>query len=382
MLRVGRRAFLKRAGMLCAAALAHDSLPPVEVPAGASAPFVRRPAGRPARTLGLFLPFHYLARAADIAGFQNIVLASGANTLVVDIKNPWGFVNVPFEHSLKASFPGYLEDPRPLETLLTWADRQGIFTIARQVVMMDGQLARFHPEYALKDAKGAIWLDLTGTPWANPYRPEVADYNATIAEAAVTRLGFRQVQFDLIRFPSSDSQIDQIWYDKHNTVENRLQAICRFLSVAQERVHRHQALLTADLFGYAAFEYQGDLGIGQDLERLGPYVDGVSPMAYPSLYRQGILLKECPGFCNPGIDHPYEVVAFTVQHMKQRLARANPAAFVEPWIQAYLPARAPQIELQRQAAFDSGAAGVLAWHTNYRYYQPTLFTGGRKATGR
>jgi hypothetical protein len=361
-----RRTFLKLAATVGAVVVG-----PMPPPAARLA--VTAPAGRPRRTLGLYLSFDSLPHTADLAAFRALVLDSGANTLVVDIKNPWGYVNVPFEHKLKARYRSYVEDPRPLEQVLNWAHRHGIYVIARQVVMMDGQLARFFPAYALHDARGEVWTDLTGTPWANPFEPLVADYNATIAEAAVRVFGFRQVQYDLIRFPSADSHIDEIHHTQRNTPERRAKAITHFLELAHERVRSRQSLLTADVFGYAAFAYQGDLGIGQDLDRLAPYLDGVSPMAYPSLYRGGLWADACPGRCTPALDHAYEIVHETVRNARQRLAAANPDAFVEPWIQAYPPARAQHIWLEQQGALDAGAAGVLAWHTNFKYYDPLLF---------
>ncbi len=364
---MNRRSFIKLAGALGAVSATRDLIPGPEGPG--AAPRQRRPA----RTLGLFLLFHILPKAREVEAFKARVLETGANTIVVDIKNPGGFINVPIEHRLRPRQRSYLEDPRPVERLLNWADRNGVYAIARQVVMMDAQLATFAPNYVLKDLSGLVWKDLTGTAWANPFEPLVADYNAAVAEAAVKHFGFRQVQYDLIRFPSSDSRIEAIRYARRYTAPNRVAAIAAFLRAARERLKPLGALLTADLFGYSAFEYQGDLGIGQDLARLAPFLDGASPMAYPSLYRAGILLRDCPDFCKPGIEHPYEVVNLTVQHTRQRLQAVNPKAFVEPWIQAYLPARQKDIDRQQQAAFDAGALGVLAWHTNFRAYQARLF---------
>jgi hypothetical protein len=323
--------------------------------------------------LGLYIPFKKISHHDTLENFKELVVSSGANTIVVDIKNEWGFTHVPFEHRWKPSgeFPD--ENPEALSDLISWCNRNEIYLIGRQVIMSDGNLTSAYPWLGLKHIKGGLWKDLQGIPWANPIREEVADYNATIAQAAAS-MGIPEIQYDYIRFPSDDSPTQYLVYEMKNTFNERTRAITDILRLAQHAVNNAGSLLAADVFCYTAWKYFGDMGIGQHLESLGPCVDVLSPMAYPSLF--GTKLPDsdpCPNGCFPGSAHPYEVVNYTVKHTIERLTTVNPNILIVPWIQAYPDARFNQrmslseFEAQQRGAFEAGAQGVLAWNPSLNY---------------
>jgi hypothetical protein len=328
---------------------------------------------KPPLTLGLYIPFKKINHADTLEGFKVLVLLSGANTIVVDIKNEWGLTHVPFEHRFKPSSKFVEENPEALSDLISWCNRNEVYLIGRQVVMSDGKLTSAYPWLGLKHTNGGLWRDLQGIPWSNPLREEVADYNATIAQAAAS-MGIPEIQYDYVRFPSDDSPTQYLFYEMKNTFEQRTTAITNILRQAQAAVHAVGSLLAADVFCYTAWRSFGDMGIGQHLETLGPFVDVLSPMAYPSLFGTKLPASDpCPNGCFPGSAYPYEVVNYTVRHSIERLVSVNPNILLVPWIQAYPDARFQQrmslveFEEQQRGALEAGARGVLAWNPSLRY---------------
>jgi hypothetical protein len=330
-------------------------------------------ARRPALTLGLYIPFKKINHQDTLESFKELVLSSGANTIVVDIKNEWGFSHVPFEHRWKpnGSFPD--ENPEALSDLISWCKRYEIYLIGRQVIMSDGNLTIAYPWLGLKHVKGGLWRDLQGIPWANPIREEVADYNATIAKAAAN-MGIPEIQYDYVRFPSDDSPTQYLVYEMKNTFEQRTNAIADILRKAYLSVKQEGSLLAVDVFCYTAWKHFGDMGIGQHLESLAPFVDVLSPMAYPSLFGTRLPASDlCPNRCFPGSAYPYEVVNYSVRHSIERIKTVNPNVLLVPWIQAYPDARfnqrmsLPEFEAQQRGAFEAGARGVLAWNPSLKY---------------
>jgi hypothetical protein len=328
---------------------------------------------KPPLTLGLYIPFKKINHEDTLESFKVLVLLSGANTIVVDIKNEWGLTHVPFEHRLKSGSQFVEENPEALSDLVSWCERNEIYIIGRQVIMSDGKLTGAYPWLGLKHINGGLWRDLQGIPWANPIRDEVADYNAAIARAAAD-MGIPEIQYDYVRFPSDDSPTQDLFYEMNNTFEKRTLAITAILRKAQAAVHEVGSLLAADVFCYTAWHSFGDMGIGQHLETLGPYVDVLSPMAYPSLFGTRLPASDpCPNGCFPGSAYPYEVVNYTVRHSIERLVSVNPNILLVPWIQAYPDARFQQrmslveFEAQQKGALEAGARGVLAWNPSLKY---------------
>lgn len=336
----------------------------------------------PARVLGFYLPFHIVPNDVEMRKFEKLVLAAGANTVVVDIKNEDGLINIPFEHPLKSTVrQSWAEDYGKLDQFLAWADENSILVVGRQVVMEDARLVRAHPELAVHTADGKIWTG-GGRLWSNPFDERVAEYNAAVAEAAAAH-GIKVVLYDYVRLPA-DGKVKTIKYSQTNTRENRVAAINAFFEQAKPRVNQHGALLGASLFGYTAFPEFKDMGVGQDLESAAPLLDWICHMAYPGLYDSGLANEEACGNdkCLPPTAHNYEIVNATVREALERTRLVNPDAVAVPWIQAYPDGRygrrmgLSQFEAQQQGAFAAGAVGVLAWNPSLQYHPEFYHTFG------
>jgi hypothetical protein len=301
---------------------------------------------RPARVAGLHVPYSFLERPIDYAALEAIMLGTGANCLVIDVKDEGGRVAVPFDHPLR---PGGTHNAgfERVGKLVSWLLAHQYYPVARQVVMVDTPLASAHEELAYHFYSSQSYVDTSGAVWLNPERPEVADYNAAIAVAAA-QMGFREIQLDYIRYPEAD-------FDR--PFERRVGAIASILTTLQSALNQ-QALLTIDVLDDSSSNYPdsaADGGYGQHIETLAGIVDGICPMLYPDLRHENI-----------DVDY-YQSVHDGTLRTAQKVAGGGSTAFVNPWIQAYFAAGLTRIRQQAEGAFQAGAVGVFAWNASLHY---------------
>jgi len=216
---------------------------------------------------------------------------------------------------------------------LAQAKEHGLYTITRIVTFEDSYRAAFRPEEAY-DGK---WIDPTNTAaW---------EYPIALGEEAC-RLGFDEVQFDYVRFPSEDAA--QISGQLEMTEEERTTIIEGFLRAARERIHAEGCAVSADVFAIVV-SASNDQGIGQRPEELTRHLDAFSPMVYPSHYSPGWL-----GFDDPN-EHPYDVTTDAIQDAQ---ARIEQGVVLRPWLQAFWWTN-DQIRTSIQAAEDLGVGWIL-----------------------
>ncbi len=297
----------------------------------------------------------------------NLVEQTELNAVVIDVKDYSGRIffdtNVPLINEVGA------EDIRipDLKDWLQELKQKGIYTIARITVFQDPYLAEKRPDIALKSKAGGIWRDYKGLTWVDPTQKLVWDYNLDLAKEAI-KLGFDEINFDYIRFPS-DGNIKQIVYANlgNATFEGKSKVMAGFYQYVDKTLKFEPVITSADLFGMVLWRSDG-LNIGQRFEDAALYFDYISPMVYPSHYPDGF-----ENFANPA-EHPYEIVYRT-------LVRANDLpdnhyrAKIRPWLQdfdlgaTYTPA---MINLQKQASYDAGGHGWMLWNASNYYTEGGL----------
>jgi hypothetical protein len=311
------------------------------------------------------MPFGLLANPGKVRGLLDLIEGTDTdlNSLVVDVKGDRGYLaydsQIPLAVELGVSRGR--EDWLPLDELLAEAQARGIYTIARMVVFKDNPLALGRPEWAVGRADGTVWTDGEGLGWGNPFREEVWDYNIAIAQE-LAALGFDEVQFDYLRFPS-DGDIGAIAYAEENTLETRSAAIREFTRRVTEALRPYGVFTSADVFGLTVWvDPESDMSIGQRVIDVAPLVDYVCPMVYPSTFRSGNL-----GYADPSA-HPYDVI---YRSQLAAEARVPPATRVRPWLQAYWYTL-DEMLIQKQAATDAGASGWTFWNAG-GVYDAALF---------
>ena len=182
-----------------------------------------------------------------------------------------------------------------------------------------------------------------------------------IAKAA-ERVGFDELNFDYIRFPSDGNMSDIVFPLSHK--RNKQEVLEDFFKNLRSDLSDVGIPMSADLFGMTMTN-KDDLNIGQVLERTAPYFDYISPMVYPSHSPAGF-----HNFKNPA-DHPYEVVhiAMTSGAERMRAATSSPLK-LRPWLQDFdLGAKydATKVRAQIQATYDAGLTSWMIWDPKNKY---------------
>ena len=287
------------------------------------------------------------------------------NAFVIDVKDATGYItyrsSVATAQQIGANDVVRIADPRARLAQLV---DHGIHPIARIVVARDPLLAKRKPSWAIHDTDGALWRDGLGEPWVDAYNDSVWIYAADLAAEAVL-MGFREIQFDYVRFPDEPPQrLRRTVYPARRPGESRRDAIRRNVNLMRERVARAGVPFTIDVFGLTT-STTGDLGIGQVWEDLSASADVLLPMVYPSHYRRGSY-----GFANPNTQ-PYAIVK---RALEDGIARsrgiANPAK-IRPYLQAFTIYRVrygPQeVRAQIQAVEDLGLTDWVLWNARGVY---------------
>lgn len=232
----------------------------------------------------------------------DLVDSTEVNGVVIDVKEVCG--------------PDY--NPEYLAKLLDELREKNIWTIARIVVFKDASQIEVYPEWYLtrtsvkpvadecfrkkylraKNPGGQnpgviLWQDRRGGYWLDPAHSGVREYVLGFARKMID-LGFDELQFDYIRFPS-DGDVEEAIYPVWDGKVPKYLVMKDFFEFLHKnlKAYKPAIILSADLFGYVAIN-SGDLGIGQRLADLGNNFDYLSFMIYPSHYYNGLRLPSDP----------------------------------------------------------------------------------------
>jgi hypothetical protein len=325
---------------------------------------------------GIYVSAAAMGNADFMARVRDLLENTELNAVVLDYKSDRGYTafptEVPLAIEIGADRSPTVKDPAEF---MAWFQEHNVYTIARIPTFKDNVLASSYPGWAIIDtATGGIWRDQERMGWIDGNRAEAWDYNVALAREAAS-LGFDEVQFDYVRFPT-DGNVHGEVYSKDNTYDNRVTAISGFLGRASEALRPLGVKVSADIFGYTAW-VSDDLGIGQHIEVIAPYVDVLSPMVYPSTFPTG-LPGENPKY-RDAIAYPYEIVNKSTERSLRRAKETNPRIEIRPWIQdfkdysfdyrTYTPA---EIRRQMDGARDAGARGWLLWDPAVKYTREAL----------
>ncbi len=194
------------------------------------------------------------------------------NAVVVDMKDDFGALRYPSENKIARSV-GAVRPIFNVDTLIHRMHSHNVRVIARLVCFKD-DLATGYSGFGIDRAGGGLWVDEGKAHWMNAYNESVWDYLASIAKELEDR-GFDEVQLDYVRFPTDGDVGSCVFYGtkgrkKEEAIEGFLQKMRSSITVP----------LSVDVFGYAAWR---TLRLeGQELSRIGPNVDYICPMLYPS----------------------------------------------------------------------------------------------------
>ncbi|MDO8686297.1 MAG: putative glycoside hydrolase, partial [Clostridiales bacterium] len=307
-----------------------------------------------------------------------LVNTTELNAVVIDIKEG-GVVNYPSNVPEVQKYGLYVKYFNP-EAVLKKLHDNNIFVIGRLVCFRDNGLAKAMPELGVKRTDGTLWKEggSSGGFWTNPYKEDVWKYNTAIAKEAV-QLGFDEIQFDYVRFPT----VKKSEVNYGSNVTTKVDAISGFLKYAAEQLHTVNGgvPVSADVFGIICESPSDGAALGQDLKRVGLDIDYICPMVYPSHYANASKGPMGNGtgqtingmsFTAPDLK-PYEVVYNTLVKGKETIdAIPGYRAKVRPYLQDFTATYllkgyyqvygAEQVRQQIKAVYDAGYEEWILWN--------------------
>ena len=171
---------------------------------------------------GIYVSHYALGDDAFMKRVKDLLETTELNAIVMDVKGDRGYIVYPTQVALaKQIGADGMVMVKNWPDFMKWFKDHNIHTIARIVTFKDNLLSAAHPEWSVRDAAtGRPWKDGEGLGWGDPNRKEVQDYNIALADEAA-KLGFDEVQFDYVRFPS-DGAVSRATFSGPNTQANRV----------------------------------------------------------------------------------------------------------------------------------------------------------------
>jgi hypothetical protein len=271
--------------------------------------------------------------------------------------------------------------------------KNNIYVIGRITAFQDPYITKVHPDWAVKKKsdKSVVWKDRKGISFADAGAKPMWEYLTVLAKESYA-VGFDEINFDYIRFPS-DGDMKDIYFPWSNDalIANAKPFIATSTSSTTQPIrsgksivlkgffeYLHENLgpagipISADLFGMTATNYD-DLNIGQILEYAAPNFDFICPMVYPSHYPVGFMGYKSVAEVNA---HAYEIVNYSMKIAAERLkAIGEDPLKLRPWLQdndypvPYTPA---MVRAQIKATYDAGLTSWLLWDAGNTYTQSAL----------
>lgn len=302
----------------------------------------------------------------------------GFNAVVIDIKDEAG--NISYKSNVQTAIDigaskNMISD---IKIVIDDFHQNDIYVIGRIVTFKDPTFAKNIPGIAYTTSSGNTWVDYSGNNWPNPYNTASWDYPISLAKEAA-ELGFDEIQFDYIRFPSSEGKIRNISYGFDYPTKTKSQVINSFLEHTMNELKNYDVVVSADVFGITTKKMGDFENIGQDFYEIAKIVDVICPMIYPSHY----------GFGEYGINKPdtkpYEIVKCALEDaLKQynytsgdiidediQLATIRPYLqdFTASWLKKgnYILYGTEAVTAQLQACYDLNIDEFILWDPSNKY---------------
>lgn len=341
-------------------------------------------------------------------GLVRFVEQSEFNSIIIDIKDFSGTLSYdPASTDWDDAWDNARCGARDMKEFIASLHEKGIFVIARITVFQDPFYTSRHPEAAVKKkSDGSVWKDHKGLSFIDvgyrPYWDHLVDLSAD-----AYNLGFDELNFDYIRYPSDGNMQDIAFTHSQGTKQEQLEKFfmylkeklddeSRFEGVKHEDTGRDKNIpyTSADVFGMVTTNTD-DLSIGQVLERTLPHFDFVAPMVYPSHYPPAFL-----GLGDPN-KHVYKVIHYSMGEavrrakatttpndgfMHERIGTSTPARYskpaydplkLRPWIQDFDYGGTydvAEVKAQLQATYDVGLTSWMVWDPANRYTRGAYLT--------
>lgn len=322
---------------------------------------------KPAEVKALYLNAWAAGSTKKLGKLIDVADRTEINAFVIDVKEV-GEISYASNVAMAREIGASREYIRNIGRLLDTLRAHNIYPIARIVVFKDPVLAKARPDLAVKTSDGSNWVDNKGKEWVDTYNRGVWDYNIAIAREAVD-LGFSEVQWDYVRFSDAPrAYLNRAVYPAA-AGRTKADAVREFLLYSKKQLADRKVPVTADVFGLTVTT-SGDMGIGQQWEKMADAVDVILPMVYPSHFIPGNY-----GLSNPNAA-PYRTI---LRSMEDAIRRSKPlanAAIIRPWLQAFTLGpphySAAHVRAQIDAVYAAGLKEWVLWSPGSNY-DPAAF---------
>lgn len=304
---------------------------------------------------------------------------NGFNAVVIDIKDEAGRLSYKSTVQTAIDIGASQNMISNITNVINLLKENDIYVIGRIVTFKDPLYAKKVQDIAYKKADNSIWTDYSGNNWPNPYNTSSWDYSIALAKEAA-ELGFDEIQFDYVRFPSSEGRTKQIAFGFDSDTKTKSQVINSFLEKVMSELEKYKIVVSADVFGIIT-KRQGDFeNIGQDFAAIAQIVDVICPMVYPSHYAPGEYK-----LANPD-KSPYNTVYYSVNDGLKRYSEIENSdakkAVIRPYLQdftaswlgrgKYLNYSTNQVKEQIQACYDLRIQTFTLWDPSNKYCYDAL----------
>ncbi|MGZ3455298.1 MAG: putative glycoside hydrolase [Polyangiales bacterium] len=301
-------------------------------------------------------------------GLLDNLAAHGLNAIVMDVKDVTGTFTYPSKvplaievnankHTMVSNF----------ERFVRYVHTKGIRVVARVSCFRDEYVGPRRSELAVQKRGGGPHVAPSKViDWLDPSNENVQAYLSAVVEEALGA-GVDEIQLDYVRYPT-----EGVWDADFHLKEKKLapaDVITGFVKRIHEHTEKSGVPLSLDVFGVVAWRDPRDIeATGQDLRRLAPFIEAVSPMVYPSHFADGFNGYEHPG------DHA-DVVAIGTKKAVAEIEAVSVAGgkkvVVRPWVQAF-PWKttvfgSAYVADQIKEAHNGGGVGWLAWNSGGEY---------------
>ena len=283
------------------------------------------------------------------------------DSFVIDMKDDFGNIYFSSKNKIVREIHSQRK-PVKIESILKQLKKNKIYAIARIVVFKDKKMfSAYNGKYAIKNKKnGKPWRGTNREYWVDPHSKFVHNYNIALA-VELEKLGFDEIQFDYIRFPS-DGPIGLCNFTYREDPETyKSEILIDFLKQGKEILN---IPVSVDIYGFNSWYHFGNW-IGQDMEEFSHVVNAVCPMVYPSHFGKSFYKK------GKRAERPYRIV---YDGGKRAMALVNTAIVIRPYLQAFnllAPTWGPEyVKYQIDAASESGCSGYTLWNARGDYKVP------------
>lgn len=309
---------------------------------------------------------------------KKLIETTELNSVVIDIKDYSGTISFLDSDFPQANVSGCRV--ADMKEFVEELHESNIYVIGRITVFQDPFYTKLHPELAVKKkSDGGVWKDHKGLAFIDVGARPYWDYIIDLSKKSYA-LGFDELNFDYIRYPSDGNMKDTnyTWTPKQSedatgqaTYMTKHEVLRSFFAYLHDSLKEVDVKTSADLFGMTTTN-NDDLGIGQVLEDTLEYFDFVDPMVYPSHYP-----PTWNGFKNPA-EHPYEVIKLSMQggidkeqalQVSLGIATSTPSK-LRPWLQDFDMGASygvAEVRAQIKATYDIGLVSWLIWDAGNKY---------------